>query len=82
MRNELSVSRSGGISHVSFGWFVGRRRIFDVLSGAFTASLICFRCVVPERMFPNSQTSGVSVANRSAAATIVKATLGVLGVSV
>lgn len=81
---SLMVMRKGSdvISHVSFGWLDGKRRISDVLSGAFTVSVIVFSCFVSGRMSPNSQTLGVRVAKRLAVAMIAKETLGVLGLSV
>ena len=74
--------RSDVISHVNLVWLDGKRRISDVSSGAFTVSVSVFWCFVSGRIFPNSQTSGVRVAKRLAVALIVKATFGVVGLSV
>ena len=70
------------ISHVNLGWLDGKRRMLDVLSGAFTVSVSVLWYFVSGRIFPNSQTSGVRVAKRLAVAIIVKETFGVLGLSV
>ena len=78
----VSVSALEVISHANLGLFDGKRRILDMLSGAFTASVNVFWCFVSGRMFPNAQTSGLSVAKRLAAAIIVRETFGVVGLFV